>query len=69
MSKDGIMVDMTKIEAIHSCPRPTSITEICSFIGYKGYYRHFIEGFSTMASLLTCLTCQEILFLCQRSVR
>jgi hypothetical protein len=36
--------------------RPTSVTEIRSFLGLAGYYRRFIEGFSLIATPLTQLT-------------
>jgi hypothetical protein len=38
------------------CERPTSITEIRSFLGLAGYYRRFIEGFFLIATPLTQLT-------------
>ncbi|XP_070040584.1 uncharacterized protein [Nicotiana tomentosiformis] len=53
---EGIKVDLKKIEAVHSCPRPTSATEIRSFLGLAGYYHRFLEGFSSIAAPLTRLT-------------
>ena len=32
---------------------PTNVTEIRSFLGWAGYYRKFIEGFSKLAAKLT----------------
>ena len=37
-------------------PKPTSATDIRSFLGLAGYYRRFMEGFSSIASPLTRLT-------------
>nr|XP_018630035.1 uncharacterized protein LOC104107271 [Nicotiana tomentosiformis] len=65
VSKEGIRVNPQKIEAFKSCPRPTTPTEICSFLGLAGYYHHFVEGFSSVASLLTKLTQKNVKF--QRS--
>ena len=38
------------------------MTEIRSFLGLAGYYRRFIEGFSTITSPLTKLTHKEVRF-------
>lgn len=56
ISKEGITVDPTKIEAVSRWSRPTSVTEIRSFLGLAGYYRRFVEGFSSLAAPLTALT-------------
>ena len=56
MSSEGIQVDPKKIEAVQSWPRPSSATEIRSFLGLAGYYHCFVEGFSSIASPLTKLT-------------
>ena len=39
VSKEGIRVDPAKIEAVRGWTRPTSPTEIRSFVGLAGYYR------------------------------
>lgn len=54
-----------------NCPRPTTPTEIRSFLGLAGYYRKFMEGFSILTSPLTKLTQKVIKFqwsdACERS--
>jgi len=45
-----------KIEAVQNWPRPTSATEIRSFLGLAGYYCRFVEGFSSIAAPLIRLT-------------
>ena len=59
---EGIRVDTEKIEAVHSSPRPISPIDIRSFLGLAGYYRRFLEGFSSISSPLTKLTQKTIKF-------
>ena len=46
VSKDGISVDLEKVDVVADWKRPTIVTKIRSFLGLVGYYRCFIEGFS-----------------------
>jgi hypothetical protein len=66
-------VDPRNVEAVLKWERPTNVTEIQSFLGLVGYYRRFIEGFSTITSPLTKLTRKEVRFLwseeCEASFR
>ena len=39
VSKDGVMVDPSKIEAVKNWERPINLTEIRSFVGLASYYR------------------------------
>ena len=55
-------MDPRKVEAMLKWERPTNVTEIRSFLGLAGYYRRFIEGFSTIASPLTKLARKEVRF-------
>lgn len=62
MSKDGIMVDPTKIEAICDWDRPTSLTEVHSFISLDSYSRCFVKGFATISTPMTQLNQKEVPF-------
>ncbi|KAH0637918.1 hypothetical protein KY289_037833 [Solanum tuberosum] len=62
VSGDGIKVNTRKIQAVQNWPRPTSPTEIRSFLGLARYYRRFVEGFSSIASPLTKLTQKTVKF-------
>ncbi|KAL5546340.1 hypothetical protein UlMin_006027 [Ulmus minor] len=65
------MVDPVKIEAVSKWSAPTNVTEIRSFLGLVGYYRRFVEGFSSLAAPLTALTKKDKKFewtdKCERS--
>ena len=51
-----------KIEAMKQWTRPTSITDIRSILGLSGYYRRFVEGFSSIVSPMTRLTQKMVKF-------
>ncbi|XP_074362139.1 uncharacterized protein LOC141702337 [Apium graveolens] len=62
VSSRGIELDPAKVEAITNWPRPSNVTEVRSFLGLAGYYRHFVEGFSSIALPLTQLMRKGIKF-------
>jgi hypothetical protein len=55
ISKDGIAVDLEKIEAIREWSAPKNVIEVRSFMGLAGYYRRFIGGFLKIAHPITSL--------------
>ena len=55
ISKDGVMVDHAKIEAISNWKRPTNASEIRSFLSLVGYYGKFVADFSKLAMPPTML--------------
>ena len=62
VSKQSIAIDPAKVRAVMIWERPTSVTEIRSFLGLAGYYRRFIKGFSQLALPLTKLTRKDTPF-------
>ena len=62
ISKEGISVDPQKVEAIMSWPRPTTVTEVRSFLGLASYYRRFVKDFSKIAEQMTQLTQKGVPF-------
>ncbi|XP_075486269.1 uncharacterized protein LOC142525869 [Primulina tabacum] len=71
ISREGVSVDPRKVEAITEWPRPKNATDIRSFLGLAGYYRKFVEGFSSIAVPLTKLTQKNSKFIwdddCEKS--
>ena len=55
MNQEGVAVDPEKVKAILDWKPPANMTDVRSFLGMAGYYRRFIEGFSTVAKPITQL--------------
>lgn len=52
VSAEGVSTDPRKLEAVTSWPRPRTVTEVRSFLGFCSYYRRFVEGFARIAKPL-----------------
>ncbi|KAK1652156.1 hypothetical protein QYE76_069961 [Lolium multiflorum] len=48
LSAGGIAVDPAKIKTVAEWQAPTTQTEVRAFLGLAGYYRRFVEGFSSI---------------------
>jgi len=55
ISEEGIAVDPENIRAIEGWLVPNNVLEVRSFMGFAGYYKIFIEGFSKIAHPITSL--------------
>ena len=62
VSEEGIQVDQKKIKVIIEWKPPRNITEVRSFLGFVGYYKRFIKGFSMTAALMTRLFQKNVRF-------
>jgi hypothetical protein len=56
INQHGISVDPKNVAYVVNWQRHSTITEIHSFLGLAGYYRRFVQNFSSIAKLLTRLT-------------
>jgi hypothetical protein len=50
------------VEAIHGWPIPKILSQVRSFLGLVGFYRHFVKDFSTIAAPLNKLTKKGVPF-------
>ena len=55
ISKDGIKTDGDKIECLKNWPAPTNVDQVRSFLGFAGYYRRFVKGYSRIVKPMTDL--------------
>ena len=56
VSKEGLKTDPKKITAIVKGPRPSTVTDVCSFLGVTSHYRRFIPNYAHIARPLNLLT-------------
>lgn len=56
VSERGVETDPDKVKALTTWPIPTNLKELQSFLGFAGYYRRFIQGYSGVIKPLTELT-------------
>lgn len=56
ITPEGISPDPRKIQAVQDWPKPTNVTEVLRFLGFAGFYRRFVKGYSSIAAPLSDLT-------------
>ncbi|GJY17775.1 putative reverse transcriptase domain-containing protein [Tanacetum coccineum] len=62
IDSQGIHMDPAKIDSIKDWKSPKTPMGILQFLGFTGYYRIFIEGFSKIARSMTKLTQKKVKF-------
>ena len=55
MTASGLAVDPSKITIVANWESPRDVKDVNSFLGLPGYYRTFVEGFSSIARPMTQL--------------
>jgi hypothetical protein len=55
VGKDGVRVDLKKIEAMQDEPHPKNLKSLCGFLGLTGYYHKFVKNYGNIATPLTAL--------------
>ena len=55
VGQEGITTDPDKIKAVTEWPRPTTVTEVRSFLGFVSYYRRLIPNIPKVAKPLNTL--------------
>jgi hypothetical protein len=53
LSEGGVSVDPRKLKDMLEWDPPQNVSDIDSFLGLAGYYRHFIQDFSKIAMPMT----------------
>jgi len=56
ISEGNVRMDLNKVQGILKWPRPKTVKQIQSFLGFCNFYRHFIHDYSKIAHPLFQLT-------------
>uniref|UniRef100_A0A669EDN0 Gypsy retrotransposon integrase-like protein 1 n=2 Tax=Oreochromis niloticus TaxID=8128 RepID=A0A669EDN0_ORENI len=56
VSSKGVETDPEKVRALKTWPRPQTLSDLKSFLGFAGYYRRFVKDYSKIVKPLNDLT-------------
>jgi hypothetical protein len=56
VGKGQLRMDPKKLKGVADYPVPKTPTDVCAFLGFTGYYRYFIQGYSQITRPLIDLT-------------
>ena len=62
LSKEGLKMDQSKVQAIQDWPEPRKVKDIQSFLGFANFYRRFISDYSDIFVPLTRLTWKGVVW-------
>jgi len=62
ISSEGMAIDPAKIKAVASWPTPMSVKELRSFLGFAGFFHHFMKHYAVISKPLTALLKKHSLF-------
>ena len=57
-----IQMDPTKVKGVADWPPPQNVMDICSFLGFTGFYHYFIPNYSLIARPMIQLTRKNVPF-------
>ena len=58
MANGTVQMEQGKVNKVKEWKPPHNVTEVWHFLGFMGYYRYFIQGYSQIARPLLNLTKQ-----------
>ena len=51
-----VQMDLAKVKGVANWPPPQNVMDICSFLGFTGFYHYFIPNYSLIARPMIQLT-------------
>ena len=62
ISKEGKRPDPKKLAVLDKFKQPQTVKQIRELLGFTGYYREFIKGYTEIVRPLQLLTCKRAVF-------
>ena len=62
VTEESLLPDPALLTAIREIPPPKTATEVRSFLGLAGYYRHYVKNFAAITGPLHTLTRKDAVF-------
>ena len=64
---EGLKIGDAKVQSLKECPKPTTVQQVQSFLGFMQFFCKFIEGFSRISEPLHALTWKSTSFVWDES--